>query len=429
MTKPQSQPTELNLNDHESLRTGFHLSRLFREMNKQLNAGVNYETILNFAFDALGAVIPFDRLGIALLEDEDRVIREIWVRSRVRVSFIQVGYAILVSASPSIEKILKTKSPRIINDLESYLSAYPDSMPTKLILKDGIRSSLTHPLIANGQPIGIVFFSSSQPGTYSHPHLTMINEVSDEISILVQYGRLHKTIAESGKREQVVRAMLHDLKAPLAVIQGFLDIIKEERWFENLDPHGKNLFQVIEKNSLYMAELIQNLSQMNRFNEGREELSLSEFNLLEFCNEMIESQNVLADKKMMTLTFRAEPNLPETIRADRPKLRQVVENLTSNAIKFSWPGSPITFSVSSKLGELIFSVEDHGQGIPDDEMVRLFHEFGKTSTTSTGGESSTGLGLAIAKKIVDAHGGKIWAQSKVNEGSTFGFSLPVPQHV
>lgn len=97
----------------------------------------------------------------------------------------------------------------------------------------------------------------------------------------------------------------------------------------------------------------------------------------------------------------------------------------TNAIKFSKRGSSISFSVLSDLSRLTFTVSDQGQGIPIHELEKLFKEFGKTSTKPTERESSTGLGLAIAKKIVEQHGGEISAMSKPNEGSTFSFWLPL----
>ncbi len=105
----------------------------------------------------------------------------------------------------------------------------------------------------------------------------------------------------------------------------------------------------------------------------------------------------------------------------------MLANLISNAIKFSHPETEITLSSAAGAGEIVISVADQGQGIPENELPLLFSDFGKTSAKPTAGERSTGLGLAIVKRIVEAHGGRVWAASRLAAGSTFSFSLPLNQ--
>jgi signal transduction histidine kinase len=137
---------------------------------------------------------------------------------------------------------------------------------------------------------------------------------------------------------------------------------------------------------------------------------------------------VLAGKKGIRLEFTPECGLP-LLRFDRGKVEQILNNLISNALKFSPPGAAVTLQASRVNGSIVVSVRDQGQGIPAEELDKLFKPFGKTSTRSTDGERSTGLGLAICRKIVEGHGGRIWAASEVGKGSVFSFSLPVARHV
>ncbi|MEO0081904.1 MAG: ATP-binding protein, partial [candidate division WOR-3 bacterium] len=118
------------------------------------------------------------------------------------------------------------------------------------------------------------------------------------------------------------------------------------------------------------------------------------------------------------------PALPR-VRFDRTRIEQVLNNLVSNALKFSRPGTKVKVSVGQMDGLMAVSVEDRGPGIPADELVKLFRPFSRTSVRSTSGEKSTGLGLAISRKIIEAHGGRIWAESEVGKGSTFHFGLPL----
>ena len=133
---------------------------------------------------------------------------------------------------------------------------------------------------------------------------------------------------------------------------------------------------------------------------------------------------LLAKGKSINLKLNLESNLPE-ISLDRNRISQVINNLITNAIKFSYPETEIALSAVRRGGEVIISVADQGQGIPPDEIPKLFADFTKTSVRPTGGEKSTGLGLAIAKRMVEAHKGRIWVESQVGKGSTFSFTLPL----
>ena len=138
----------------------------------------------------------------------------------------------------------------------------------------------------------------------------------------------------------------------------------------------------------------------------------------------VELNRLLAGRKQIDITLSKEEAIP-TLRIDAAKIEQVLNNLISNAIKFSYPNSTVEVSVGKREGEVVVAVRDEGQGIPPAELERLFIPFENISVRSTAGENSTGLGLAIARRIVEGHGGQIWVRSQVGAGSTFAFSLPL----
>jgi signal transduction histidine kinase len=133
--------------------------------------------------------------------------------------------------------------------------------------------------------------------------------------------------------------------------------------------------------------------------------------------------SLLAQKKHITLRLEIEGELPAS-SFDEKKIAQVLNNLITNAVKFSEPGTQVTVRAVAESGGILISVRDQGPGIPETERDKLFRPFGKTSVRSTGGESSTGLGLAIVRKIVEGHGGRIWLESEVGKGSAFFFTIP-----
>jgi hypothetical protein len=132
---------------------------------------------------------------------------------------------------------------------------------------------------------------------------------------------------------------------------------------------------------------------------------------------------VLASNKDIEIQTAIDGPLPK-MRLDPDKIEQVLNNLISNAIKYSHPNSTITVQLTREDTHVLLSVQDEGQGIPAEDIDKLFKPFQRTSVQSTAGEKSTGLGLVIVKRIVKGHGGKIWVESEVGEGSTFFVSLP-----
>ncbi len=404
----------------------FNLHRLLKKVNHKLTDGVEYSKILDFLFESLAIVIPYDRIGIALIEGEGDTKQACatWMKSRLPATHLCAGYRAPIRSS-SLEWILETGRPRIINDLNEYGRKHPQSKSTRLILKDGVRSSLTCPLRSRGNAIGLVFFSSYQPDTYRNEHVQTYLDIADELSVVVDNARLHREVAGGAFRERNARMLLHDLKNPLATIQGFLNLSRDMTWYHGLDKDGKEIFAALERNSKFMLELLNELAELSQMNVEPESLNLREIGLGDLISEISQSARETTDRKAIRLRISTASNLPERIQLDRHRIRRVVDNLISNAVKFSRRGSEVHLNILRHHDHLMFEVVDEGQGIAEFELPNLFIEFGRTSARPTEGESSTGLGLAIAKKIVEQHGGQISAVSELGKGTKFSFYIPL----
>lgn len=414
---------QLDLNPENTMKAQALFGKLTQEINKKLNEGIDYEKVLDFIFESLNLLIPCDRLGIAIVNESTETIRLNWVRSKLPIQHLGRNYTAPLKGS-SLLRILETEEPRIINDLMAYAIDHPDSESTKLILLDGVRSNLTCPLKSNGKLIGIVFFSSSKFNAYEHKHIEIFQSIANELAVIVEHGRLKHCFSDSVSKDRTLRMVLHDLKAPLSIIQGHLELSANETWYQSLNPHVQKIFETLRRNTRNMFQLLGDLSEFIQVRRELNSLNVSAVNPNEFSKEMAESGEFLARQK--EISFAADiGKLPPVSHFDHDKVRRVIENLFTNAIKFSKRGSSITFRVLSDLSHLTFAVSDQGQGIPNHEQAKLFKEFGKTSIRPTENESSTGLGLAIAKNIVEQHGGKISVVSKPGEGSTFSFWLPL----
>ena len=396
---------------------------IVQEINHRINAGIDWYKILDYVFSSLELLIPYDRIGIAEVDKSGESVVLNWVRSRVDVKHLKRNYTAPLKGS-SLERILQTGDPRIIEDLRAYAVDHPASESTRLALLDGVQSSLTCTLISNGKPVGLVFFSSFEPKTYRKDHIEIFRGIANEIAVIVEQGRLRRMAQDNSTNSETLRNVLHDLRSPLSVIQGFLDISAEEPWYETLEPEAQNIFGTLRRNTKYMFELLSDLSEYSQLVRKTETINPQVVSPIEFCSEMAKYGNVIAKAKDIHFIDTFE-NLPMSVKLDPDRVRRVLDNLFSNAVKFSRRGSQILFSVSGREGRLNFVVSDQGEGIAEEDLPKLFKEFGKTATRPTEGESSTGLGLAIAKRIVNQHGGDISVRSKPKSGSTFSFWLPV----
>ena len=238
--------------------------------------------------------------------------------------------------------------------------------------------------------------------------------------------KLQKTNAELIKLNELKNQFLgmaaHDLRNPIGVILSYSDFLLEEAADVLKEEHAKFL-AIIRKSSEFMLSLLDNLLDIAKIESGRLDLDLEPADLVALIQNNLMLNQSLADKKAIRIIFLSDAPLT-TVLIDRTKIEQVLNNLISNAVKFSLPGTTVEVHISKNADHLTVSVRDEGQGIPEAERQKLFQPFSRTSVKSTGGEKSTGLGLAIVRKIVLGHGGKIGVDSEVGRGSTFYFTLP-----
>jgi diguanylate cyclase (GGDEF)-like protein len=165
-------------------------------IGEKVNAGLILDEVLDQVFVAFASIIPYDRIGCSMLEDEGRTVRAVWARSLAAEVKLIKGYSAPLAGS-SLARILESGRPRIINDLEAYLREHPDSESTRLVLSEGVRSSLTCPLVAQGKRVGFVFFSSNRPHAYSEPHVELFMLIAGQLSLVVEKGRLYAELLQA----------------------------------------------------------------------------------------------------------------------------------------------------------------------------------------------------------------------------------------
>ncbi len=218
----------------------------------------------------------------------------------------------------------------------------------------------------------------------------------------------------------------HDLRNPLISIRGLAEILLSGAAGE-LSQGQREYLSIISSTSNGMLGLVNDLLDVSLMERGHMTLHRVMGSMKDLVEERIQVYSVIAGEKDIRLSARCDP-IPDFL-LDPVRLGQVMDNLLSNAVKFSPPGSLVNVFLEKEGNSARFTVVDRGAGIPPEDLERIFHEFQKSRTRPTAGEKSTGLGLAIARKIVEAHGGQISAHNGPREGAVFSFHIPFSQPV
>ena len=214
----------------------------------------------------------------------------------------------------------------------------------------------------------------------------------------------------------------HDLRNPISNILT-LSTILERDCTTRLNEEEQDYIRLIISTSRHMLELLGNLLDISKIETGRINPEKRHLHLLDLIQESIRQNQPGASAKNICVTYSL-PEKPDPLYADRLHLLQALNNLLSNALKFSFPGSAVEIVAEQSREDIIIHVIDQGLGIPQDEHAQLFTPFSRGGNLGTGGEKSTGLGLHIVRKLIEANGGRIWMKSEAGKGSVFSIALP-----
>jgi signal transduction histidine kinase len=219
--------------------------------------------------------------------------------------------------------------------------------------------------------------------------------------------------------------MSHELRTPLNSILGFTDVMLEEL-DGPLTPNMDNDLKLIQKNGKHLLHLINDVLDMAKIESGKMNLIIEKFNLNETIEDVMSLTSSLANEKGVALSLETESDQNVFIRADHTRLRQVLINLVNNGIKFTEKGG-VSVRVTHQDNDVLISVKDTGLGIPIDHLESIFQEFTQVDSTTTRKAGGTGLGLPISRRLIEMHGGKLWAESsgENGNGTTFHVLLPI----
>ena len=355
-------------------------------------------------FDRLTAITArlFDvPIAIVSLVDNDRI----WFKSRYGIETEQVGCDPGLCASAIL-----SDEVYVIEDARKD----PRSLANPLVASDfGLQFYAGAPLqTKDGYNLGTLCIIDKKQRNITEEQKEMLDNlagiVMDEMEL-----RLAARKAERLQRE-LLSIAAHDLKNPITGIFGLSEIMTEEENIKSL----KEMAGRINKSSKKMLHIINQLMEVSTIDAGKMKLKINPVNMAELAQDVVESNRISAEMKNQNLKLKIESK--PVIKVDKERMREVFDNLVSNAIKYSERGKKIEVIVKEASGKAHFEVKDEGQGLTEEDKFKLYGRFSRLSAQPTAGESSTGLGLSIAKMLVELHKGKIWAESEGRgKGSKF----------
>jgi PAS domain S-box-containing protein len=319
--------------------------------------------------------------------------------------------------------VLETRQSLLIPEVTpEYLSSVAQSEEHLRALQGlAPKSLIAVPLVAHRQMLGsLIFLRTSSFERYEPQGVRLAEELGARAALAVHSARLYRAaLRATGARDEVLGVVAHDLRNPLNSIMMHAQLLQRGRseGEARYRKHGES----IHKSASRMNRLIQDLLDVTRIEAGQLPLERGPVAAEQVALDVVEAQKAVVASSRVELKLDVARCLP-TISVDRDRLLQVFENLIGNAVKFTPSGGSITIGANLRGGEVMFWVEDTGAGIPAEHLPHLFDRFWQAKKGAKGG---AGLGLAIARGVVDAHGGRIWVESTEGRGTTFYFTVPV----
>ncbi|HVG37084.1 MAG TPA: ATP-binding protein, partial [Thermoplasmata archaeon] len=298
------------------------------------------------------------------------------------------------------------------------------------LIESGVRAILAVPMVREGQLIGCLVVSRNRPGNFPAEAVELLRTFGTQSALAIQNARLFHEIADKSRqleaasqhKSEFLANMSHELRTPLNAIIGFSEVLSEKMFGDVNDKQAEYLQDILESGR-HLLSLINDILDLSKIEAGRMELEQAEFDLPQAIQNALTLVRERALRRGIALHDVIDDRVAD-IRADERKVKQVILNLLSNAIKFTPEGGRIEVRAMPADGTIEVSVTDTGVGIAPEDQETVFEEFRQVGTADKKAEG-TGLGLALSRKFIELHGGKIWVQSEVGRGSTFTFTLPV----
>jgi PAS domain S-box-containing protein len=398
---------------------------LLAEASRVLSTSFDYQTTLAAlvrlavptladycALDILEGENDFKRIGEAHVDPtKSNLIRQVGTFPRSALTAKHPLIRVMTTGYPVLEAEI---TPAFIR------ASFAEPSQRQLVEALDPRSFICVPLVSSGKILGALTLVTSGSGRrYDEADLSLAADVARRAAIVVEHARLfHEAQQATKARDDVLAVVAHDLRNPLNTVTMAIGLMLENTPVERTQERRQ--VEIVRRAADRMNRMIQDLLDVKRIESGRLAIDLKAEEVDVIINDMIEMLLPLAVGSSIVLESSVPEGLPPVL-ADSARIQQVLSNLVGNAVKFTPRQGRITVCAEHVGSEIRFGVIDSGPGIPPEQVPHIFGQFWQASSSDRRG---IGLGLAIAKGIVEAHKGTIWVESHVGLGSTFYFTLP-----
>jgi signal transduction histidine kinase len=295
----------------------------------------------------------------------------------------------------------------------------------------GLKAVLVVPMIREGEAIGCITSSFTEPGAFSDKQIALLKSFSDQAVIAIQNSELFREIQAKSQQLEIANRhkseflanMSHELRTPLNAIIGFSEVLGE-KYFGELNAKQLEYANDIHSSGKHLLSLINDILDLSKIEAGRMDLDLAKFDMPSALQNAMTLVRERAQRHGIRLDLTADPALG-LFYADERKFKQIMLNLLSNAVKFTPEGGRVGVSAKANGSAVEISVADSGVGIAAADQEAIFEEFKQVGSDYTKKAEGTGLGLALTRRFIELHGGAIRVESSPGKGATFTFTLPI----
>jgi signal transduction histidine kinase len=310
------------------------------------------------------------------------------------------------------------------------LHAEPTFPALRELERAGFRALLAVPLLREEQIVGALVVRRKAPGEFPKATVDLVQTFANQSVLAIQNARLFQELEDKSRQLEIASQhkseflanMSHELRTPLNAILGFSEVLLEQI-FGDLNAKQAEYLEDILTSGRHLLSLINDILDLSKVEAGRMELELGKFALPQALENGLTMLKERAGRHGIALSLEVDPAIGQ-VEADERKVKQVIFNLLSNAVKFTPDGGRVELSARRGDGTVQVAVRDSGVGIAPEDQEHIFEEFRQVGGAPAKIEG-TGLGLALVKKFIELHGGRIWVESQVGAGSVFTFTLPV----
>src|SRR6266702_1512717 len=419
--------TELQARTGELTQSVEQLTAL-GEVSRAVSSTLDVETVLNTIVSRASQLAG--AAGCSIYEyDETAEQFELRATYNFDAEFVEaIRAAPLRKGEGLMGRAAEMREPIQVPDI-TQPGAYQSSLRDTLI-RFGYRALLAVPLLREDQIIGSLSFNRKAPGEFPPEVVEVLKTFATQSALAIQNARLFREIADksaqleaaSRHKSEFLANMSHELRTPLNAIIAFSEVLAEGMFGEINEKQTEYLQDILESGR-HLLSLINDILDLSKIEAGRMELELADFHL----PSAIENALILVRERASRRGIRLGSTIDERlgmIAGDERKVKQVLLNLLSNALKFTPEGGRIDVTACLQDGAAEIAVTDTGVGIAPEDQDAVFEEFRQVGTADKKVEG-TGLGLALSRKFIELHGGRIWVKSEPGTGSTFTFTLPL----